>query len=68
MLKIPGVAAGGAFGIEIRQRYASSTYSDDGYLTLLLDPSGELPLIHVRLWQPNKSDLMDLDEFLSIFD
>ena len=67
LLQIPGVETGAAFGIQIRQRYVSSNYSDDGYLTFMLDPSGPLPIIHVRLWQPDKGDLMNLDEFLSNF-
>lgn len=43
------------FAINIRQQYSSSTYSDDGYLFLLVDMSNhEEPLIKVRTWQPNE--------------
>lgn len=41
------------YGVLLRQGYASSTYSDDGYVFLLWDFSNEeKPQIHVRTWQP----------------
>lgn len=41
------------YGVSLVQYYASSTYSDDGYLFLLVDfRSDDNPLIHVRTWQP----------------
>lgn len=44
------------YGIEMRQNYHSTTYGDEGYLFLLIDFSGENPLIYVRAWQPNEWD------------
>lgn len=48
------------FGVQIRQEYYSSTYSDVGYLFLVVDLREELPCIHVRTWQPDKTDINDL--------
>lgn len=50
--------------IEIKQHYASSNYSDDGYLTLQINmkPSGSQ--INIRTWTP---DFVDLDEMKSRF-
>ena len=42
------------YGVEMRQSYASTTYSDEGYLFLLVDFSERDPLIYVRAWQPNE--------------
>lgn len=40
------------FGIKIRQEYFSTTYSDVGYLFVLVDLSDyQAPVIHVRTWQ-----------------
>lgn len=40
------------FGIKIRQEYFSTTYSDTGYLFILVDLRDYLkPVIHVRTWQ-----------------
>ena len=40
------------FGIKIRQEYFSTTYSDSGYLFILVDLRDYLnPVIHVRTWQ-----------------
>ncbi len=40
------------FGIKIRQEYFSTTYSDVGYLFILVDLSDpQTPVIHVRTWQ-----------------
>lgn len=64
---INGINKGAAFGIEIKQRYESTGYSDDGYLTMVFDTRGMLPIIHVRLWQPDKNNMMSLQEFISRF-
>lgn len=42
------------YGIEMRQNYFSTTYSDEGYLFLLIDFAPTNPLIYVRAWQPNE--------------
>ena len=40
------------FGIKIRQEYFSTTYSDSGYLFILVDLRDyRAPVIHVRTWQ-----------------
>lgn len=65
MINAPRIPQGSALAIQINQIYNSPTYSDQGYLTLVLDTSNELPIIHVRLWQPDKTDLVGLDEFMS---
>ena len=40
------------FGIKIRQEYFSTTYSDSGYLFILVDLRDyREPVIHVRTWQ-----------------
>ena len=68
LIDLPSVVTqGAAFGIEIKQRYTSSTYSDEGYLTLVFDTRGKHPIIHVRLWQPDKTDMMSLQDFISKF-
>ena len=41
------------YGVEMRQSYASTSYSDEGYLFLLIDFNEQDPLIYVRAWQPN---------------
>lgn len=41
------------YGVSLQQQYSSETYSDEGYLFLLIDfQNEERPLIHVRTWQP----------------
>lgn len=41
------------YGLSLIQYYNSSSYSDEGYLFLLVDfRSDENPVIHVRTWQP----------------
>jgi len=43
------------FGVQIKQNYRSSNYSDQGYLFMLIDFSDRTePAIHVRTWQPEK--------------
>ncbi len=44
----------GVYGVEMRQSYNSTTYSDEGYLFLLIDFREADPLIYVRAWQPNE--------------
>lgn len=60
----------GIYGVTLRQKYTSETYSDDGHLFLLWDfrdPS--MPLIHVRTWQPSapiingETDPIDISDF-----
>jgi hypothetical protein len=41
------------YGVNLKQRWNSSTYSDEGFLFLMIDFENEkAPLIHVRSWQP----------------
>lgn len=41
------------YGIKLQQRWNSSTYSDEGYLFVMMDfHDPKRPLIHVRAWQP----------------
>ncbi|MBQ7142488.1 MAG: hypothetical protein IJR84_05430 [Bacteroidaceae bacterium] len=43
------------FGINIRQDYFSNTYSDTGFLFLMIDVTDpEWPLIQYRTWQPER--------------
>ena len=43
------------YGVTLEQLWRSSTYSDRGYLFLMIDFKEEdKPLIHVRSWQPDK--------------
>ena len=67
VINAPRLPRGTAFAIQINQLYNSPVYSDRGYLTLILDASQKLPIIHVRLWQPEKSDAMSLDDFMNKF-
>ncbi len=46
------------FAIQIGQEYDSSTYSDMGYLFLLVDMTNhDEPQIKIRTWQPNEVDM-----------
>ena len=56
---------GTVFGIQIKQIYDSPSYSDKGYLTLMLNLAEALPSIEVRLWQPLEDKPVDLDGFFS---
>ena len=48
------------YGIQLRQIYTSSNYGDEGYLFLLVDMQNpEMPIIHVRTWQPQKDYSVD---------
>ena len=59
----------GIYGVTLRQKYDSDTYSDDGYLFLLWDfRNPSMPKIHVRTWQPaqsvhNPDDVFSLSDF-----
>jgi len=45
------------YGINIKQNYFSSSYSDQGYLFLMVDIKENAdPVIYVRSWQPDKFD------------
>ena len=44
------------YGVEMRQHYNSSIYSDEGHLFLLIDFNVTLPQIYVRAWQPQEWD------------
>ena len=44
----------GVYGVSMRQHYNSTSYSDDGYLFLLIDFNEEFPKIYVRTWQPQE--------------
>jgi hypothetical protein len=44
------------YGVSLTQYYSSATYSDEGYLFLLIDfEDPDKPLIHVRTWQPKRA-------------
>jgi uncharacterized protein (DUF1330 family) len=48
------------YGVNLKQRWRSSTYGDEGYLFLMIDfEDEEFPLIHVRAWQPEKDTPME---------
>lgn len=55
------------YGINLFQIWDSSTYSDEGYLFLMIDYEDETqPLIYVRAWQPEPFDdgtVIDIDMF-----
>lgn len=41
------------YGIQLKQDYYSQTYGDTGYLFLAVDlDNPDLPIIHIRTWQP----------------
>lgn len=45
------------YGVSLKQKWNSSNYNDIGYLFLLVDFKNEQePMIHVRVWQPTKSN------------
>lgn len=48
------------YGVRLFQKYNSGTYSDEGYLFLMVDLREELPIIHVRAWQPEKIEIDDV--------
>jgi hypothetical protein len=60
-------AGGEVYGIQLQQDYFSTTYGDKGYLFLMVDLNKpEMPIIHVRTWQPEKDPefgLYDISQF-----
>lgn len=53
------------YEIVIKQNYYSATYADKGYLYLLADISDpEAPVIHVRVWDENRNNLMNYGEWI----
>ncbi len=59
----------GLYGVSLRQKYSSGSYSDDGYLFLLWDFRQEgRPLIHVRTWQPSRPILDGVEEVIGLSD
>ena len=53
------------YAIIIKQNYYSTTYADKGYLFLLADISDpEKPIIHVRVWDEDKNELMEHGEWI----
>jgi hypothetical protein len=54
------------YGLSMRQNYQATTYSDEGYLFLLVDFNQKQPQIYVRSWQPqewSESALIKLSNF-----
>lgn len=57
------------YTIQIKQDYFSQTYSDTGYLFLLLDiKDPQRPIINVRAWQPKKDFRFKADGRISLND
>ena len=55
------------YGITCWQQWSSSTYSDKGYLFLMINyRKPEEPIIHVRTWQPKSFD--EDGSFVSLYD
>ncbi len=44
----------GVYSVSMRQNHSSTTYSDEGYLFLLIDFNEPVPKIYVRSWQPGE--------------
>ena len=56
--KITKITDKNKFVIQLAQDYCSSSYSDKGYLLLLVDiTNSDEPLIEIRTWQPEEIDL-----------
>lgn len=55
------------YWVQVFQKWSSTTYSDEGYLSFMIDFSNEdQPLIYVRAWQPEPFEdgtLIDLNMF-----
>lgn len=56
------------YGVNLLQKWTSGSYSDEGYLFLMIDFENENhPLIHVRSWQPEKhtarEEVIELGDF-----
>lgn len=59
----------GIYGVTLRQKYRSDSYSDDGFLFLLWDfRDPHMPLIHVRTWQPSPDILSGNEEVIELGD
>lgn len=59
------------YGVTLKQHWNSSTYSDVGYLFLMIDfTDPEYPCIQVRTWQPDKYNgkKIDRDEVFDLND
>jgi hypothetical protein len=51
----PHVRYDDIYGVTVKQRWRSSSYSDTGYVFFMMDfAEADEPLIHVRSWQPRK--------------
>lgn len=50
------------YGVTLKQGWNSSTYSDVGYIFLMIDFREKTPLIHVRTWQPEKYNGRDISK------
>lgn len=55
------------YGIQVKQYYYSNTYSDEGYLFLMVDLREDVPIIHVRAWQDAKTDINELVTLRDVF-
>ena len=54
------------YGVQLKQRWNSTNYSDEGYLFLMMDfIQPEEPIVHVRAWQPEQ---FEDGSTVSIFD
>lgn len=56
------------YGVNLKQAWKSSSYSDEGYIFLMIDFENESqPIIHVRSWQPYKDterkEVIELGDF-----
>jgi hypothetical protein len=56
------------YGLTLLQNWTSSSYSDQGYLFLMIDfKDEERPIVHVRTWQPEaytpEEDVIGLGDF-----
>lgn len=60
------------YGVALKQSWHSSTYSDTGYVFLMIDFKDEdHPLIHVRSWQPERFEdgsVINLYDFVYVGD
>jgi hypothetical protein len=58
------------YGVTLKQRWSSSTYSDTGYLFLMIEFMDEnQPIVHVRTWQPDRfpdGNLVQLGDFIVV--
>ena len=59
-------ARDGIFAMQIAQDYYSNNYGDSGYLTLMVNLNGDLPLITIRIWQQEKDTSFTLRSLMNI--